>query len=71
MEAWFKSPFFVYWSVMGKTRKHIKDELDFNGGWSLGEASHHVGKRMQERVVKCKKAYKRKPKHRDGDLTYS
>jgi len=56
---------------MGKTRKHIKDELDFNGGWSLGEASHHVGKRMKGQVIKCKKAYKRKPKHRDEDLTFA
>ena len=28
-----------------------------------GEASHHIGKKMTEKVHKSKKDFKRKPKH--------
>lgn len=55
--------------VMSRKKKNTK-ELDFNGGWSAGEAAHHVGKRMTEQVVKSKKTYTRKEKHKK-DLTIS
>ena len=44
--------------------KKKKKDLDFNGGWSSGEAAHHIGKKMTEKVVKSKKEFKRKPKHK-------
>ena len=43
--------------------KKKKRKLDFNGGWSHGEAAHHIGKKLTEKVVKSKKDYKRKSKH--------
>ena len=55
--------------VMSSKKKNTK-ELDFNGGWSMGEAAHHVGKRMTEQVVNSKKTYTRKEKHKK-DLTIS
>jgi len=39
--------------------------LDFNGGWTSGEAAHHIGKKMTEKVVKSKKVYTRKNKHKN------
>tara|TARA_Y100001937_G_scaffold116613_1_gene168782 strand:+ start:265 stop:483 length:219 start_codon:yes stop_codon:yes gene_type:complete len=44
-----------------------KKELDFNGGWSPGEAAHHIGKKMKEQVVKDKTKYNRKKKHKNQD----
>ena len=41
-------------------------KLDFNGGWSMGEAAHHVGKKLTTKTVKSKKAYTRKEKHKKG-----
>ena len=32
-----------------------------------GEASHHIGKKMTEKVQKSKKDFKRKPKHKNGN----
>lgn len=45
-------------------KRRFDDELDFNGNWTAGEASHHIGKRMTEKVIKSKKPYSRKQKHR-------
>lgn len=53
-----------------KTDKTYQDKLDFNGGWSKGEAAHHIGKKTTERVVKSKKLYFRKEKYKK-DLTIS
>ena len=65
-----KVPFFLYIGiVMSKKKKH-KESLDFNGGWTSGEAAHHIGKKMTEQVVKSKKTYSRKEKHKK-DLTLS
>jgi len=52
---------------MAKNKKH-KDTLDFNGGWTSGEAARHIGKKMTEQVVKSKKVYTRKKKHKNKDL---
>ncbi len=47
--------------------KKKTNKLDFNGGWTPGEASHHIGKKLKGQVVKSKKDYKRKPKHKKDD----
>ena len=39
-------------------------KLDFNGGWSVGEAAHHIGKKLTQQTIKSKKAYTRKRKHK-------
>ena len=28
---------------MHKKKKTYDSKLDFNGGWSMGEAAHHIG----------------------------
>ncbi len=43
-----------------------KKKLDFNGGWTMGEAAHHVRKKMTTKTVKSKKSYTRKKKHKKG-----
>jgi hypothetical protein len=53
-----------------KTNKTYQDKLNFNGGWSRGEAAHHIGRKTTERVVKSKKVYVRNEKHKK-DLTIS
>ena len=67
----YKSPFFVTFVCinMGKKKKY-QDKLDFNGAWSVGEASHHIGKKTTEKTHKSKKTYSRKEKHKK-DLTIS
>jgi len=49
------------------TPKKKDDKLDFNGGWTIGEAAHHVGKKMKEQVIKDKRKYNRKKKHKNKD----
>lgn len=50
-------------------RRKFDDELDFNGNWGVGEASHHIGKRMTEKVIKSKKPYSRKSKYKHLDFS--
>ncbi len=53
---------------MAKKKKNIK--LNFNGGWTMGEASHHISKKMTVKTHKSKKVYNRKKKHKGNeDLT--
>ena len=47
--------------------KKKDNNLDFNGGWTPGDAAHHIGKKLKGQVVKSKKDYKRKPKHKKDD----
>ena len=35
---------------------------------TIGELSHHIGKKMTEKVVKSKKTYTRKTKHKNKGL---
>jgi hypothetical protein len=66
------SPLFLlslYVFVM-KKKETYQDKLDFNGGWSRGEAAHHIGKKTTEQSIKSKKTYSRKEKHKK-DLTIS
>jgi hypothetical protein len=51
---------------MSKKKKY-NDKLDFNGGWSSGEASHHISKKMTEQTVDSKKTYTRKKKHKNKE----
>ena len=53
---------------MSKTKRDRK-LLDFNGNWSSGEAAHHIGKKMTEKVVPSSKSYSRKNKSWLKDLT--
>ncbi len=55
--------------VMGKSKKHTND-IEVAGFRNMGEAAHHVGKRMTQQTVKSKKTYTRKEKHKK-DLTIS
>ena len=52
---------------MGNKKKNDDIKLDFNGGWSPGEAAHHISKKWTEQVVKSKKAYTRKKKHKNQE----
>lgn len=54
---------------MGKKKKHI-EPTEVAGFRNMGEAAHHVGKRMTQQTVKSKKVYNRKEKHKK-DLTLS
>ena len=42
-------------------------DLDFNGGWSSGEAAHHISKKMTQQTVPDKTKYNRKKKHKNKD----
>ena len=46
---------------MPKKKKHTDNVAGFR---SIGEAAHHVGKKMTEQVVPDKKKYNRKKKHK-------
>ena len=58
---------------MGKSKYRNKVEWD---DMTHGEASHHIGKKMTEKVHKSKKDFKRKPKYnkwkdfQDEDLDF-
>ena len=47
--------------------KKKKENKDIAGFRSLGEAAHHIGKKMTEQVVPDKKKYNRKKKHKKQD----
>jgi 1,4-dihydroxy-2-naphthoyl-CoA synthase len=53
---------------MSKTHRD-KKVLDFNGGWTSGEAARQIGKKMTEKVVPSEKVYSRKNKSWKKDLT--
>jgi hypothetical protein len=52
---------------MSSEEKNTKDELDFNGGWPMGEAAHHIGKKMTQQTIPDKRKYNRKKKHKKKD----
>lgn len=49
-----------------KNKNRHQDKLDWDD-MTYGEASHHIGKKMTEKVHKSKKDFKRKPKHKNRD----
>ena len=59
--------FYYISTVMGNKEKRNDDKLDFNGGWSFGEAAHHISKKMTQKTIKSKKSYTRKKKHKNKD----
>lgn len=48
-------------------KKKNKDKLDFNGGWSSGEAAHHISKKMTQQTIPDKTKYNRKKKHKNKE----
>ena len=54
---------------MGKKKRHTIDN-EVKKFRNMGEAAHHVGKRMTQQTIKSKKTYSRKEKHKK-DLTNS
>lgn len=49
-----------------KNKKRHQAKLDWDD-MTHGEASHHIGKKMTEKVHKSKKDFKRKSKHKNRD----
>ena len=48
----------------------ISREVDWDD-MTIGELSHHIGKKMTEKVVKSKKTYTRKTKHKNKGISSS
>lgn len=51
--------------------KTYRDKANFNGDWTIGEASHHIGKKTTTKTHKSEKDYNRKDKSWKRDLTIS
>ena len=49
-----------------KKKGRYKEKLDWDD-MTQGEAAHHIGKKMTEKVEKSKKDFKRKPKHKNRE----
>ena len=50
-----------------KKQNRYQEKVDWDD-MTIGELSHHIGKKMTEKVVKSKKQYTRKTKHKNkGD----
>jgi|TARA_R110002072_G_scaffold299494_1_gene475183 hypothetical protein len=49
-----------------KKKGRYDEKVDWDD-MTQGEASHHIGKKMTEKVQKSKKDFKRKPKHKNGN----
>ena len=47
-----------------KKQKPYQEKFDSEDGMSVGELSHHIGKKMTEKVQKSQKDFKRKSKHK-------
>ncbi len=47
-----------------KKRKPYQERFDSDDMMSVGELSHHIGKKMTEKVQRSSKGFKRNPKHR-------
>lgn len=46
-------------------RKNNKT-YNFNGGWSKGDANHHIGRKNKTKVHTDSKKYTRKQKHKSS-----
>lgn len=51
---------------MKRKNKKYQEKLSWDD-MSHGEASHHIGKKMTEKVQKSAKDFKRKSKHKNKD----
>lgn len=47
-----------------KTKKDNNLEYGFNGGWTKGEAKHHIGKKNKTKIIDPKNIYKRNQKYK-------
>jgi len=47
-----------------KKRKPYQERFDSDDKMSVGELSHHIGKKMTEKVQRSTKEFRRKPKHK-------
>ena len=48
-----------------KKQSRYQERFDSDDEMSVGELSHHIGKKMTEKVEKSKKDFKRKSKHKE------
>ena len=48
-----------------KKQTPYQERFDSDDRMSVGELSHHIGKKMTEKVQKSSKDFKRKPKHKN------
>jgi len=49
-----------------KKQSRYQEKFDRDDEMSVGELSHHIGKKMTEKVVKSKRDYTRKEKHKNN-----
>ena len=50
-----------------KKQKPYQEKFDSEDGMRVGELSHHIVKKMTEKVRKSQKDFKRKSKHKKRD----
>ena len=51
-----------------KKQNRYQEKVDWDD-MTIGELSHHIGKKMTEKVVKSKKTYTRKTKHKNKGIS--
>ena len=51
-----------------KKKPKYQEKLTWDSTISLGELAHQIGKKMTEKVVKSKRDYTRKKKHKNNTL---
>ena len=51
---------------MAKKKNLYQNNVDWDD-MSFGETSHHIGKKMTEKIHKSKYDYKRKPKYKNWE----
>ena len=49
-----------------KKQNRYQEKLSWDSTTSLGELAHQIGKKMTEKVVKSKRDYTRKKKHKNN-----
>ena len=50
-----------------KKQNRYQEKLTWDSTTSLGELAHQIGKKMTEKVVKSKRDYTRKKKHKNKE----
>ena len=50
-----------------KKKSKYQEKLTWDSTTSLGELAHQIGKKMTEKVVKSKRDYTRKKKHKNKE----
>ena len=49
-----------------KKQNRYQEKVEWDD-MTIGELSHHIGKKMTEKVVKSKRTYSRKAKHKNRE----